>query len=906
MNIKKVITTIFLISLAGTIFYMFNIRVTPIDDTCFNFYTSENNEIYYMEGTDNQVLYKLNSNEEIVEKIKLNSYKNTYFNSFIVDEYKDIYFVASETDKVNNISLDCIKIYRAAEKQMETLYIANDENDKFGDIDYNNGVVSVFVFNDSKEKEVKLLKYNISKQDFSETIYEFSNVADIREITYGGSDCVYYIDKAAQLYIIENDVHKKIDLKYENREKIIPCIDTGISVDEDGNLYFTDGYNFEFYKYDKNAKKIQKVYERTEKISSSIQFNDIRKLEYKGGMLTAVSPSLFTAAFEDIEPFYVSIDEKGNEIVIRNKIVKETELIKKGIICLIVIFIVLSAVFLAVYLIIYAVKRSRSLMVKQVLIIIPLTIIISVVILYSLNNKIFSVIENEAYSQLYIMVSSAIRNIDVQEFENMDFPQLKNSEYYKKINETINLSMDEFEEIFSDAIEKNLYYSMYFIKDGYSYLALESYEDEAEEQQDGMREEIFAAIDNEWYKFENIQNHTFVNAGDKDDWFYYARIITNDKSDIVGYLEIGLDKYSFEKEAEKICAEVSIFVICLVLVAMILILLTLQKSLRSLRTLKKGVVALTDGKWTTTVDINTNDEIEDIGNSFNRMSYRISKYLESIVKLNEAYEKFVPNELFKLLGKENVLEVKLGDQKVRNMSIISVSAKNSESLSLNIDERFEFINKFFDGIVTEINQSSGIIEQFKGNGLRAVYTKEEDTVLDAALKIVEKLKNEEIAVGISIQNEQAVLGVVGNEQSLDVTLVSDNENFVYLLNKFIQKNKLNLVITGEVYDKINNKEKYNFRYIGKFTDDSSLEKVIDIYDVSDSYDIEIKKNRIITKEIFEKGVNNYISGNLVQARKEIIDVIRIDNTDEIAKMYLFLCDKYINMPLDNWNGIINI
>lgn len=39
-------------------------------------------------------------------------------------------------------------------------------------------------------------------------------------------------------------------------------------------------------------------------------------------------------------------------------------------------------------------------------------------------------------------------------------------------------------------------------------------------------------------------------------------------------------------------------------------------------------------------------------------------------KLAQAYDRFVPREFFKLLGKEDITKVKLGDQVERTMTIL--------------------------------------------------------------------------------------------------------------------------------------------------------------------------------------------------------------------------------------------
>ena len=81
--------------------------------------------------------------------------------------------------------------------------------------------------------------------------------------------------------------------------------------------------------------------------------------------------------------------------------------------------------------------------------------------------------------------------------------------------------------------------------------------------------------------------------------------------------------------------------------------------------------------------------------------------------------------------------------------------------------------------------------------------------------------------------------------------------------------------------------------------------MIDLYDLVDAYSFYDKTNKLLTKERFEKGVELFILGNFAEARKQFIDVIRIDSNDEVAKKYLFLCDEYRNKTVEHWKGILN-
>ena len=59
-----------------------------------------------------------------------------------------------------------------------------------------------------------------------------------------------------------------------------------------------------------------------------------------------------------------------------------------------------------------------------------------------------------------------------------------------------------------------------------------------------------------------------------------------------------------------------------------------------------------------------------------------------------------------------------------------------------------------------------------------------------------------------------------------------------------------------------------------------------------------------TRSWLEEGIQKYQIGLFKQARRKFIDVIRIDHTDEIAKMYLFLCEQYDKERPEDFKGWI--
>ena len=68
--------------------------------------------------------------------------------------------------------------------------------------------------------------------------------------------------------------------------------------------------------------------------------------------------------------------------------------------------------------------------------------------------------------------------------------------------------------------------------------------------------------------------------------------------------------------------------------------------------------------------------------------------LQQQVKLTEAYQRFVPSELLKNLGKNSILDVSLGDQVNVKMSILFSDIRSFTSISEKMTPRENFSFKF--------------------------------------------------------------------------------------------------------------------------------------------------------------------------------------------------------------------
>ena len=78
---------------------------------------------------------------------------------------------------------------------------------------------------------------------------------------------------------------------------------------------------------------------------------------------------------------------------------------------------------------------------------------------------------------------------------------------------------------------------------------------------------------------------------------------------------------------------------------LVLLVLVNSSIISPVRILKNGVEKMADGELGVQVPIKSWDEIGEISEVFNRMSFNIGSHIQEIMDLNDGYYKFVPSAI---------------------------------------------------------------------------------------------------------------------------------------------------------------------------------------------------------------------------------------------------------------------
>ncbi|MGN1119780.1 MAG: HAMP domain-containing protein, partial [Oscillospiraceae bacterium] len=324
-------------------------------------------------------------------------------------------------------------------------------------------------------------------------------------------------------------------------------------------------------------------------------------------------------------------------------------------------------------------------------------------------------------------------------------------------------------------------------------------------------------------------------------------------------------------------------------------LIVLQKLLSPLKKIKKAVSEIAKGKIGTTVSIRSNDELQDIAHSFTDMSQKLLEYFNNINVISKAYERYLPRDFFTLMDKRNVMEVNPEDRKKVTLTYLFVGMDTSSIHSKGTDG-FSVINRIYGIVSSAVAANGGVVQALDDKCITCIFSRSAAAAVEAALTVQEKLTVEEFRqadIRISIQRAESTIGVIGTAEAMKTITVSSAISTQKYIAFFMKQFMLTAVTTGSAKENFGTLN-VTTRYIGKFSsfyEKLSLENDEELYEMIDGCAPEDKQKKLASLASFNRGMDAIAAGNYKEGRKNMIDVLRINREDMIARHYLNVCEE---------------
>ena len=328
----------------------------------------------------------------------------------------------------------------------------------------------------------------------------------------------------------------------------------------------------------------------------------------------------------------------------------------------------------------------------------------------------------------------------------------------------------------------------------------------------------------------------------------------------------------------------------------LVILIVFYVLLKPIRDIEDITSELSIGKKNLEFEIIGSKEFDNIEENLLNVQNNYKNDDKKLNKKDYEYQKYLPNNYLKFLGKTRFEDVKVGDFKQVNVSIMFCDVRDSffTSETMSLKDNFDIINNFVGLVSKEVRKFNGFVDKFMGDGVLAVFENEGDAILSAQ-NIQKKLDYEnfvtiginKIDYGIAVHSGSVIVGVVGDEKRKSATIISDAVNLVSKVEHLNKILKTKLLFTKEILNNIPSSIKYRFVGNMKFDD---LTNEIAVFECLEGYGT-IEKNALVkTTKIFESAVRNFEKEEFELAKKQFIEVLKNNANDYLTRFYLAKCN----------------
>ena len=301
----------------------------------------------------------------------------------------------------------------------------------------------------------------------------------------------------------------------------------------------------------------------------------------------------------------------------------------------------------------------------------------------------------------------------------------------------------------------------------------------------------------------------------------------------------------------------------------------------------------------------------------NELLARIKTHIR-LAKINAAYGRFVPHDFLRFLGHESIVDVRLGDQIQKEMTVLFSDIRSFTAISeaLTPQENFKFINSYLSRVNPVIRAHQGFIDKYIGDAIMALFPESADDAVRAAVEMQKQviIYNQDrqlsnyppITIGIGLHAGTLMLGTIGEEERMESTVIADAVNLASRLEGLTKVYGAGILVSDSILERLGKREKYMCRFVDRVTvkGKKSAVSVFEIYDADTEQSIELKQE---TATEYQRGLELYFEQNFTKAQKMFNKICERNPQDKLAAIY---CKRSLNNRMygvpEGWSGIENL
>lgn len=292
----------------------------------------------------------------------------------------------------------------------------------------------------------------------------------------------------------------------------------------------------------------------------------------------------------------------------------------------------------------------------------------------------------------------------------------------------------------------------------------------------------------------------------------FAPVYGPDRRTIIAVLGVDMDARSPFNTIQELKIQLYVSLAASLVLSMVMGILIARWMNRPLRALRYAARAIEAGDLETQVHIESRDEFNLLGSTFNSMAATIRENTRRIEKLNEVYYQFVPREFLHELGLSDITQIKLGDKTEKEMTVLfaDVQAFTTRAEDMSPGAAFDFLQKLFERLAPVIRRHGGFIDKYIGDAIMALFPGDPASAVRAAVDMTKEMSavNEmifqdthRVRMGIGIHTGKTMLGTIGESARMNTTVIADSVNIAARLERLTRKTGSEIIVSRATLEK---------------------------------------------------------------------------------------------------------
>ncbi len=317
---------------------------------------------------------------------------------------------------------------------------------------------------------------------------------------------------------------------------------------------------------------------------------------------------------------------------------------------------------------------------------------------------------------------------------------------------------------------------------------------------------------------------------------------------------------------------------------------------QDIRRLAAALKKVANGQETVTKPVVVGTDMNYMWNSVFEIQKKIRNTNRIKFLTYEAYYRFAPKNIERILRKDSITEVTSGNaiQLSGTMALLSAPGQHTNN-PMDLDR----MNHFMEIIEHYQKQQDGIYISSSSDlsFIKFLFLDESRSSANFGINFMEALrewqKQEYPSTCILMHYAPFVYGIAGTNDQASAFLSSpETENLEGYVDWF-RRMRLGVLITAAVRDHEENR--YDLRYIGfVLPDPENPEHRVELYEVLDACSTRVRQVRLQMLSRFAEALDLFYKQDFYFARNCFTEILREMPEDEITKWYLFECERYLN------------